>query len=1132
MNERVQPMTEELVSHTEGKLAFSEKSIVLNLESGAIRESSFSVSGADGQKIRGRVYTSHWRMQCIAGGRFQGKQCEIAYVFDSTGMQVGDTIKGLFFVLSDFGEYRIPFAVTVQPHYLTTSEGKLKNLASFISLARLDMDAAYQAFSHPQFVNTFQGEEKKYLQRYLGLTKNGITHAAMLAFLKSTGHYKEPVQTSTLKSELKKFYAQSNVDYERRQYKQQVVGILRLYLQFRSSAISLEKWAAESKERLEPLMTTGKYKDFYYMAMVHVHLLEGETVLAKKRLDEYADSHYDIRRNPELYGYYLYLCALLRRSDAFLEQVCVHIRMLYKKHSGSGLLLWLLLMVDRELLTDNRQRYQMMEEIHNRGVHTPILYIEAAMLFRQNPMLIGELSDYEVQVLVFAKRYNLLSQEIMERIIKLALRYRDFSVTMYGLLEKCYETNPDTQCIHAICTLLIKGNKIGEEYFPWYQRGVEANLRITRLYDYYLYSMTETMDAPIPEAVLLYFQYNQDLDYRKKAYLFANLTKFQKEYPDLYENYHQDMIDFVLRQLEKGRVNHHLIYLYQRMVNRQYISQKNAYHIADFVYSYWIKEIPKDVVTVVVREPMLAEEILVSVAQQEAVVPVYTQEAIVYYQDAQGNRQVVQQDEHFERWFDKTELLESCGRYCPAHPGIMLAKCDKMITGQDDQWQMTLAQFTSETEFSLAFRMEIWQKMLDYFYQAYDNDAIEWCLDHLRIQELPAEKRSQNIELLLLLGNYEEAFAYVSTYGCEHIATKPMIRMCSRMICQREFAYDESLVDICKEIFFRGKYDEIMLSYLLDYMEGGTNELVALWQAGQQFELDTYQVAKKLIYRVLYTKYIPEKIYDIFESYYRENGKETLVLAFLTHFAEEAICRNMRIDDRIYQWIGKELLRGEEMNEICRIAWLYGISQNARLLDNVPETTVETIAGQSAETTAGQTAESTAGKAVEKAQTILQQLLLNQQYFAFYQALPVELKKNYLYVEQQYFEYKTNSGHRVYLHYQMNQEKSDAFCVEELEQSYPGIFVKTLVMFPEDVMYYYVTEQDKDGQWVACTGVLTAKEGRIDKEDKIDKEIWSNRYEKLVQVLCAAKDGQKQQDACLQEYLEESYVVKEMFSPW
>ncbi len=1087
------PLSEENDTFEEASLFLSEESIAFCMEPGAVQEGSFRIFENRGRKVKGRIYTTHWRMQCRSGSRFQGRQAEISYLFDSTGMEMGDTVKGLFLIVSDAGEYRLPFAVTAQPSYITTPEGKLKNLSAFLSLAQTDLDAAYQAFSHPRFCNTLMGEPDSIVLRYQGLVKNGVNYQAMVAFLKSLGQYREPQETPPLKSQLKKFYAQNNIDYERREQKKNTVELFRLYLKFRSMALPLDQWAKRTKELLEALSGKGKYRRFYKLGLIHVAILQGDQRGSKKMLDEFAESHYDLQRNAEVYGYYLYLCACLRRSHTFLEQVCQRVRILYGRHPGSGILLWVLQMVDRELLTDDRRRCQMMEQLHNQGVRTPILYIEACMLYRQNPGLVGSLSDYEVQVLTFANRYHLLNRELMERVTKLALRYKSFSVTMYSLLEQCYQANPDTGCIHAICTLLIKGNKIGDEYFKWYEKGVQANLRITRLYDYYLYSMRESMDSPLPEAVLMYFQYNQDLDYQKKAYLFANLTKYRKQYPDLYDTYRQDMIDFVLRQLEKGRVNAHLICLYQEMVSRQYISQKNAYHVADFIFSYRIRSIPRQFTSVVVREPSLKEEITVAVSGGEAIIPIYTGDACVFFQDAAGGRQWVEKDSRFERWFDRQELLELCGRYCPAHPGIVLEQCRKLTEGKDPGWQVTLARITAENQFSLSYRMELWQQMLDHFYQVYDHDAIEWCLQHVTVQELPARKRSRNTELLLLLGHYEEAFAYISTYGCERIPYKPLIRMCSHMICQKEFTWDENLVAVCREVFFRGKYDEIMLTYLLEHMDGGTAELQCLWQAGQQFGLDTYQVEKKLIARALITKFIPDRLFDIFESYYRAKGRENLVLGFLTYFAGEAVRRDLQIDSRVYQWIRKELVRGELLNETCRIGWLYGVSQDASLLEGEEDL----------------------------GSRILDELICDGRYFAFYSRLPEALSKGRLFLEQSCLEYKTDPSHRVYLHYRIQgQDQTDHFGTEEMEQSFGGIFVKELLLFAGDRLQYYITEQTPQREWVAASGVMEGW-GR--------PAAGKDRFEKMEQLL-GARD-RKQQEELAEAYVRESCVAQQFFQP-
>lgn len=53
-------------------------------------------------------------------------------------------------------------------------------------------------------------------------------------------------------------------------------------------------------------------------------------------------------------------------------------------------------------------------------------------------------------------------------------------------------------CLPAICSLLIKGNKSGPEYYLWYRRGVEQELRVTRLYEYYMMSVDLNKEVKSP----------------------------------------------------------------------------------------------------------------------------------------------------------------------------------------------------------------------------------------------------------------------------------------------------------------------------------------------------------------------------------------------------------------------------------------------------------------------------------------------------------------------------------------------------------------------------------------------------------------------------------------------------------
>lgn len=123
---------------------------------------------------------------------------------------------------------------------------------------------------------------------------------------------------------------------------------------------------------------------------------------------------------------------------------------------------------------------------------------------------------------------------------------------------------------------MIKGNKSGPEYYPWYRRGVEQELRVTRLYEYYMMSVDTEKEVEIPRIVLMYFAYQSNLDYDKCAYLYAYIQKHREEFPELYLAYKSQMDRFVLQQLYKGRINRQLAFLYQTVLDEKMLTRDNC----------------------------------------------------------------------------------------------------------------------------------------------------------------------------------------------------------------------------------------------------------------------------------------------------------------------------------------------------------------------------------------------------------------------------------------------------------------------------------------------------------------------------------------------------------------------------
>ena len=121
--------------------------------------------------------------------------------------------------------------------------------------------------------------------------------------------------------------------------------------------------------------------------------------------------------------------------------------------------------------------------------------------------------------------------------------------------------------LNTICTLLIKGNKNQRKYFVWYQRSVEAGLKIAQLYEYYMETLdVESVRGALPKSIFLYFMHGNSLEYKKAAFLYANLLTYEVGGEDMFLSYREQMVNFTWEQLLKRHVTEHLRVLYKRFM--------------------------------------------------------------------------------------------------------------------------------------------------------------------------------------------------------------------------------------------------------------------------------------------------------------------------------------------------------------------------------------------------------------------------------------------------------------------------------------------------------------------------------------------------------------------------------------
>ena len=100
-----------------GKFEYSKPSLTLQTDKIEIEvveerdvEGDFVITSANHEPMRGVVYSSNPRMECLTP-QFEGEEVRIRYQFHSNGLVEGDIQKGEVCIVINEGEYNLYFVV-------------------------------------------------------------------------------------------------------------------------------------------------------------------------------------------------------------------------------------------------------------------------------------------------------------------------------------------------------------------------------------------------------------------------------------------------------------------------------------------------------------------------------------------------------------------------------------------------------------------------------------------------------------------------------------------------------------------------------------------------------------------------------------------------------------------------------------------------------------------------------------------------------------------------------------------------------------------------------------------------------------------------------------------------------------
>ena len=180
-------------------LAFSEETIDLSVIEGRSEAGSFVIESTNQIKIRGIVYSTNPRMECL-NPHFEGEKVRIRYQFNSKGLTEGDACEGKFVIVCNQIEYSLSFCARITRLYAEASTGAVKSLSDFTRLAASNWDEAYHLFYNRNFLNTIPNDNVYDRLAYEGFACARPSGQNMEEFLIGVNQ-KQPVSISVDKSE-------------------------------------------------------------------------------------------------------------------------------------------------------------------------------------------------------------------------------------------------------------------------------------------------------------------------------------------------------------------------------------------------------------------------------------------------------------------------------------------------------------------------------------------------------------------------------------------------------------------------------------------------------------------------------------------------------------------------------------------------------------------------------------------------------------------------------------------------------------------------------------------------------------------------------------------------------------------
>lgn len=832
--------------------------------------------------------------------------------------------------------------------------------------------------------------------------------------------------------------------------------ISKLYEDYRFHRITTGDWSDRTIAVLDEMIMDEPTVWFY-------QLMRTQCLIVNKKRQEALWAISDLKKDiedkqGEDWAYLLYLCTLIEREESYVDRLTNDIETIFRKNPENPKIFWFLSFLRKEYVVNSNLRLKAIEQWVEAGYDSFYLYLEALEVYNQDPYLLHEFTPFATKILYWTAKHATFNRDLCLQIAHVVENADEFNQKAFYVATCAYKECPSEKFLSDIIAYLIKNQIYGEKYLPWYTLGIEEGLRLSGLYEAYMFSLPEESIQALPQMLLMYFQYSATLPDQKRALLYANVITNRSKSPQLYENYLRNMELFMIEQLKQKRMSDNLAIIYQNIMEMGIIHEQIAEDVSAMVYMKKVIVMYPDINRVFLYQEQYEMPIVVPVVNHVAYLPVISKNFRVFLETSRGemisdtSAYILQQVMYTAKYMNKLKTL------APLSLPYVLQDLDAKESYEDYDVedvskieQVLKSSIVSKEyirrklpEFVQALEMRLREDMLEDYFLKMDD-----------VEDLDAYTLGFAISMFISKNHMHRAEKLLRKCPGAQVDDKLLLQLVNDWIIENEFTRDEFMVALSGRLFDSGVYNTTTISYLSKQYVGATSVMASIWEAAVAEGMQVRELEENILFQALYSGNMVSQIPAIFDSYMTRGKDRMLIEAYINFWSHEYMLGHDGVPEQLFTYLAYYFDKEVEVKESCNLAYMKYLSQAGLLSDRE-------------------------FKLLDK---LLKHYIRNNMYFAFYKNMDDRLIVKYHLYDKQFVEYRGNPGERVTITYRINDSEP---VVEDMYEMYCGIFVKQFVIFFGEVISYEIYSEGMRE--------LPAAKDELTISSDTDKEM-SDRYD-------------------------------------